>query len=393
MIKNLRISNFRMLEDFFVPTLGQVNLIVGKNNSGKSTVLEALRIFARQGHPSLLKEIVYSHDEHYLSTLNKDNEEHPLDIAYQNFFPKRQFPSADEGAAIYIGNDEGSEFVKIDHSYYVENIEESTDDDGETIRKRRRDFVKKEDLGKVDFAEQGLVVTNSRSSRYGLIELSSETYTARRSTLFWDEIKEYPVSYIPTQFLSTAYLANLWDGVALTDDESFITQALRVIDDDVRGLVFIQSEIDRIKRRPDRPVSPSSRIAIVRLENHKHPIPLNSMGDGMLRILQLILGLFPARNGFLLIDEFENGLHYSVQEDMWKLIFKLSKKLNIQVFATTHSWDCIEAFKNAAVASPEDGVLFRVGKSVRSSSKGKVTPTVFKEDDLARLTQAEVELR
>lgn len=392
MITNLRISNFRMLDDFFVPTLGRVNLIVGKNNSGKSTVLEALRIFARQGHPSLLKEIVYSHDEHFSNTSSKDNEEHPLDLAYQNFFPKREYPTTDE-EPIYIGTDDKSEFVKINHTYYVENIEETQDADGETVRRRRRDFVKKSDLSNVEFAEQGLVVTNSGSSRSGLIELSPENYALRRNTLFWDEVKEYPVSYIPTQFLSTDYLASLWDSVALTDNESVITQALQVIDDDVRGLAFVQSEIERIKRRPDRSSGSSSRIAIIRLENQSHPIPLNSMGDGMLRILQLILGLFPARNGFLLIDEFENGLHYSVQEDTWKLIFKLSKKLNIQVFATTHSWDCIEAFKNATLASPEYGVLFRVGKSVRNSSKGRVTPTVFKEDELAQLTQADVELR
>ena len=69
------------------------------------------------------------------------------------------------------------------------------------------------------------------------------------------------------------------------------------------------------------------------------PVPLGSMGDGMLRVLQIILKVFSAQGGFLLIDEFENGLHYSVQEKIWALIFKLAEQLNIQVFATTHSWD------------------------------------------------------
>jgi len=69
------------------------------------------------------------------------------------------------------------------------------------------------------------------------------------------------------------------------------------------------------------------------------------MGDGINRILTIILALVNADNGYLLIDEFENGLHYSVQEKLWNIIFNLSKKLGIQVFATTHSEDCIIGFE------------------------------------------------
>jgi AAA15 family ATPase/GTPase len=64
----------------------------------------------------------------------------------------------------------------------------------------------------------------------------------------------------------------------------------------------------------------------------------------MLRVLQLALKIFPAKGGFLLIDEFENGLHYSVQERIWQLAFEMAQRLDIQVFATSHSWDCVESF-------------------------------------------------
>ncbi|RKZ79523.1 MAG: hypothetical protein DRR19_24870 [Candidatus Parabeggiatoa sp. nov. 1] len=57
----------------------------------------------------------------------------------------------------------------------------------------------------------------------------------------------------------------------------------------------------------------------------------------MSRTLQLVLSMLQAKGGFLLIDEFENGLHYAVQP-------QLSTESNIQVFATTHSWDCVRAF-------------------------------------------------
>ena len=71
MLDSLKIKNFRALEDFEVSKLGRVNLIVGKNNSGKSSVLEALRIYARNASPDILDLIAISHDEKALLKLKK----------------------------------------------------------------------------------------------------------------------------------------------------------------------------------------------------------------------------------------------------------------------------------------------------------------------------------
>ena len=136
------------------------------------------------------------------------------------------------------------------------------------------------------------------------------------------------------------------------------------------------------------------RTALVKLSGVSRPVPLNSMGDGMLRVLQLSLKIFAAKGGFLLIDEFENGLHYSVQEKVWALLFEMAERHDIQIFATTHSWDCIESFTKVAVARTEtDGVLFRLGRSVRSSDQGRVIATVFDEAALQNITQQDVEVR
>jgi AAA15 family ATPase/GTPase len=113
----------------------------------------------------------------------------------------------------------------------------------------------------------------------------------------------------------------------------------------------------------------------------------------MLRILQLILAVFPARGGFLLIDEFENGLHFSVQEEVWKIIFMLAKELDIQVFATTHSWDCIESFTKVALSVPDNGVLFKMSRSRLTSDNGKIIATVYNEAALQTITASELEVR
>src|SRR5438045_2113512 len=86
--------------------------------------------------------------------------------------------------------------------------------------------------------------------------------------------------------------------------------------------------------------------------------PLYSLGNGMLRTLGISLALVSVKDGILLIDEFENGLYYSVQPDLWQLIFQVARCLNVQVFATTHSWDCIEAFQKAAsIDKQAEGIL------------------------------------
>ena len=60
-------------------------------------------------------------------------------------------------------------------------------------------------------------------------------------------------------------------------------------------------------------------------------------------MLTLALSLASAKGGFLLIDEIETGLHYSVHRNMWRLVIETAKRLDVQVFATTHSKDCLEA--------------------------------------------------
>ena len=130
-------------------------------------------------------------------------------------------------------------------------------------------------------------------------------------------------------------------------------------------------------------------MPIVRLEGSSEPITLRSMGDGMVRLFHLALALVNSKGGMLLVDEIENGIHYSVHEDLWKLVFKTAKDLDIQVFATTHSWDCIEAFQRAACEDvSSEGYLIRLGWK-----RDKVVATVYDENDLAVVTRDQIEVR
>ena len=119
--------------------------------------------------------------------------------------------------------------------------------------------------------------------------------------------------------------------------------------------------------------------------------PLRSMGDGVNRILTIILAMVNAENGYLLIDEFENGLHYSVQEQLWKIIFQTAKILNVQVFATTHSNDCIRSFGNVLNSGDYDSDS---GKLIRLDRKGdEVFDTDFNAEELHTANVQNIEIR
>jgi AAA15 family ATPase/GTPase len=114
------------------------------------------------------------------------------------------------------------------------------------------------------------------------------------------------------------------------------------------------------------------------------------MGDGINRVLTIILALVNADNGYLLIDEFENGLHHTIQEKLWKIIFSLSQTLNIQVFATTHSEDCIVGFGN--VLNSLDNSFY--GKLIRlDNDNGVIKQVEFDAKELKIATDNDIEIR
>ena len=169
----------------------------------------------------------------------------------------------------------------------------------------------------------------------------------------------------------------MWDRIALSEGEKAVVEALRIIDPRISAVSMVGGDSSRQQRR-----------AIVRAEGIPRPVPLRTFGDGLNRLFGIALSLVNAKDGLLLIDEFENGMHHTVQTDAWRAVFKLASRLDIQVVATSHSWDAIEAFQKAASESLEDGVLIRL------SRKGEdIIPTLFRKDELAIATRDRIEVR
>ncbi len=348
MLNSLVIKNFRMLEDFTVSKLGRVNLIVGKNNSGKSTVLEALRIYAWNAHPKLLEIIAESHDEVFQQNGSR--------FLYEDLFTDRKFPN--------------SKHFETEEDYHCGDHPSTEDEEIYIAESSAQSDLKKLYIwstGEINYLSRGAYES---FQAMGVLEIEAPNIKP----------KTIPCSFVPTQFASMDRLEHEWNAINLTDNEDIVAQALQIIAPDFKRLAF-----DGNKEK---------RWVKVKLANLPKPVPLKSLGDGMLRILQIAIKLVSAQGGFLLIDEFENGLHYSVQEKIWTLLFEMAEKLDIQVFATTHSWDCIESFSKVAFENETtEGVLFRMGRSAKTSNKGQIIATVFDRNELHSITQADMEIR
>ncbi|OAN65474.1 hypothetical protein A6A05_05820 [Magnetospirillum moscoviense] len=147
---------------------------------------------------------------------------------------------------------------------------------------------------------------------------------------------------IPASGLTQDTIQSFWDRITLTEAEDDIDQALQLLDPTIQR------------------VSLTSTGPVVKLKGAPAPVPLRRLGEGMGRLFALALGMVNAKGGVMLIDEIETGLHRDTQARMWPFLFTLARRLNVQLFATTHSWDCIATFAEAAKETPDEVALVRL---------------------------------
>jgi AAA15 family ATPase/GTPase len=176
-------------------------------------------------------------------------------------------------------------------------------------------------------------------------------------------------------------MIELFDRVVLTPDENLVTEALQTIETSIERIATVGAEKYRY--------SGSRSGFVVRLANSDQRIPIGSMGDGIWRMLGLTLAIVNARNGVLLVDEIDTGLHFSAMSDMWKLIWKTAQRLNVQVFATTHNSDCWTSL--AEIASAENPS--EEGITIHRIEKGKSSSIVFTERQVAIAAERGIEVR
>lgn len=118
-------------------------------------------------------------------------------------------------------------------------------------------------------------------------------------------------------------------------------------------------------------------------------LPLQALGGGVVRLFRLYLNFFAARNGTVLIDEIENGMHYSVLRNLWELVCRGSRDWNVQFVATTHSAECIEAAMAAFESEPDDLSIHKL----YTDESGSVKAITFTGETLEGARDLHLEIR
>jgi AAA domain, putative AbiEii toxin, Type IV TA system/AAA ATPase domain len=375
-LNSLEIQRFRCFRELRIGHLGRVNLIVGKNNVGKSTVLEALRLFAKPASPADLLEILASRNETSRAEIEDWNHDPSRIPSLDSLFFGRRTTLGEEGAILIGPVESPEESLKINEAI-EQRVFKGRDarliESWETALTFRIGSASNKifTIGKPDAhflpLEQGKNVT---------LATQIETTTLR-------SISFYSVG---PNGLGLDEIGRLWDDVSLSPLEKDVISALRIISSAV-DRVALKASRDGTKVNSQNGEA-MSRIPFVKVEDFDEPIPLRALGDGVNRLFGLALALVSARDGLLLIDQIENGIHYSVQADLWRLVFETAARLNVQVFATTHSYDCIKAFEEAARESEEEGVLVRLTRKGDRTLVGE-----FDERELEIAVGGEIEVR
>ena len=128
---------------------------------------------------------------------------------------------------------------------------------------------------------------------------------------------------------------------------------------------------------------------LVKVAGQGSPVPLKSLGDGVVRVFGVALALANSKNGFLVIDEAENGIHHSAQKDFWSMVLRTAQRNNVQVLATTHSWDCVAGFAQASCEYDDvDGVLVRLERN-----QDRIRTVEYTEPDLMVAAEQRIEVR
>ena len=390
MLTSFQIDGFRTFSHLRVERLGRVNLIVGRNNVGKTMFLEALRLHALGGSPGALSNLLMERDEVVTEITSAETDEAEYQLRFVSLF---HHGLSENGSPAEIGLGPIGDKNRLltispklfrqvrtrpDMLYRLEDIDldnkSDTDDDSAVL--------------------QGLLVTQGETTRR--MPFNSLNRNRPRGSRFRTDLGIWP-SFVTARGVTDRELSRWWDAVALQEAEGRVIESLAII-----------SPVERINL-VEHPARRGERLVMAKLSGEAAPVSLKSLGDGMFRIFQIALALECARvkeasqqpslfadlveeNGhqaMLLVDEIENGIHYTALPDLWRFVLRVAKMHNVQVFATSHSWDCIQALQEAASESPDDDVML-----IRLEQKQRATKAVlFDRKELAVVTRDNIEVR
>ena len=297
MINNLTIDRLRGIRKSILDDFGRFNIFLGHNNCGKTTVLEAIYLFLGNdniiGNVNInnLRQLIVDSDEKYKLNFHNLDTNYPITLS-----------------GMYDKTQRNAEFKYWER--YAEAI------DVNDIKNKQTALEK----------EYGLNLT---------FETSTGTY---QSKLILSSNKEKQAraegpnelgSHINSVYLSSIighdnFAVNFYSEILKKKKEEKLKAILCEIEPTIKDIVIANGLI----------------MVDIGLSQR---VPIQVLGDGIRKIFDIIIAMFQCENGVMMIDEMENGFHFQSMPILWRAIIQTAKELNVQVFATTHNIDTLQA--------------------------------------------------
>jgi AAA15 family ATPase/GTPase len=313
-LERLTIKNFRGFDVLEIDGFSKINLFVGKNNSGKTSVLEALFLLVGMSNPMLpgnvnsfrgvnnnnvLKLVGFNPQDNTAKQLrylfhNLSLENHPFFSGKFSDGTERQL----ELSAIF----QQSEFLKDVSSLAVPNINGI-----ELSFSLNESQSQKQSYKSAAFFGENGIVNQSLPENY------HETLSA---------------TFLPADQKERGTLSRLSEIVKKKGGDNILHTLQEAFGENILGLQPLEDGI------------------FFNLKNVEEYLPITIMGDGTCRFLDIVTSLFEKRNSFICIDEIENGLHYSAYKWLWKNLITFSNQNNVQLFITSHNIETLACLKS-----------------------------------------------
>jgi predicted ATPase len=354
MFRSLSVHGFRGFDHLKIEGLERINLLLGRNNVGKTAVLEALFLLAGPTNPNLS---VTLNSFRGIERFTVDPEEiwgwlfHSKDLSRDVVIESKD--SRQETRRLQISLCEGGEISFGNRS--------GNGSDAETLHPTDTTPVARELHFRHKIGNQEEVTTKAFVSEKGI------------------GVERGPKQF-PTSVFVTARSVNI------SEDPLWFSQ-LEEVGQEVELLPPLQLLEPRLRRLSvlvvgERPMIHGD-LGLGRM------VPIPMMGDGVGRLLKLLLAIGRSKHGVVMIDEIDTGFHYSVLKDVWTAVAEFARQSDAQIFATTHSWECLRAaHESFADSTNYDFSLFRLDRT-----NGQIAATRFDDATIEAALAGGLEVR
>lgn len=347
-LNEIKIQRFRGIKELNLDGLHRVNVLLGNNNCGKSSALEAIMIWMGAAKPSLPIEMNLNRD------YNKVQEEdlklffHQLDI---------DIPICISGRFA----DGATRDLKIN---YFESKEKN-----------------------MPISDSGSAEINHEQSLFGLkynyqdgdeINTSTLTIDSAHKNIAMSGGEKMPLT-VNTAFVAPRYNFNdfikHFNRIVTDKEKENVMEVLRLVDSRIDDITVVGDKV------------------MVDIGLHKL-VPINVLGDGIRKMFTLVTAMYSVRDGILLIDEVDNGLYYKTMSVLWQALLKAAQSLDVQLFVSTHSLDSLNALSRTLAADSFSDMRNEVELlTLRRENDDTIISYRYDYDKFSYVLDMEVEIR